>query len=149
MISTMDSSENARIVRLERQVDFLFQRLGINPEVALAEDDVLPPALYEAIARGKLIQAIKIYREATGVSLKDAKNAVEALAGKSRRLAGRPASPRIGRFRAAARTVHADEDREDDHQDGDHELPGAGEIMTRPMKHHRDTGHHRLAPTRG
>jgi hypothetical protein len=32
----MDSSDIDRIVRLERQVDFLFRRLGIDPELALA-----------------------------------------------------------------------------------------------------------------
>jgi hypothetical protein len=84
MISTMDSSDNDRIVQLERQVDFLFRRLGIDPDLALAQDDALPAALYDAIARGKLIQAIKIYRDTTGVSLKQAKEAVEAIAGRSR-----------------------------------------------------------------
>jgi len=84
MISSMDSSDNDRIVQLERQVDFLFRRLGIDPDLALAQDDALPAALYDAIARGKLIQAIKIYRETTGVGLKQAKDAVEAIAGRSR-----------------------------------------------------------------
>jgi len=84
MISIMDSSDNDRIVQLERQVDFLFRRLGIDPDLALAQDDALPAALYDAIARGKLIQAIKIYRETTGVGLKQAKDAVEAIAGRSR-----------------------------------------------------------------
>ena len=41
-----------------------------------------------------------------------------------------------------ARTVHAEEDRQDDHQHGDHELQGAGEVMRRPTEHHCDTGHH-------
>lgn len=81
----MDSSDIDRIVRLERQVDFLFRRLGIDPDLALADDGELPSALYDAIARGKLIQAIKIYRETTGVGLKEAKDAVDAMAGKSRR----------------------------------------------------------------
>ena len=84
MISSMDSSDDDRIVRLERQVDFLYRRLGIDPDLALAPDDVLPTALYDAIGRGKLIQAIKIYREATGVGLKEAKDAVDAIAGRSR-----------------------------------------------------------------
>ena len=56
-----------------------------DPDVALADDDALPSALYDAIARGKLIQAIKIYRETTGVGLKEAKDAVDAMAGKTRR----------------------------------------------------------------
>ena len=85
MIGAMDSSDTDRIVRLERQVDFLFRRLGIDPELALADDGELPSALYDAIARGKLIQAIKIYRETTGVGLKEAKDAVDAMAGSRRR----------------------------------------------------------------
>ena len=85
MINTMYSSDDDRIVRLERQVDFLFRRLGIDPDMALAQDDALPPALYDFIARGKLIQAIKIYRQTTGVGLKEAKDAVDAIAGRSRR----------------------------------------------------------------
>jgi Ribosomal protein L7/L12 C-terminal domain len=84
MINIMDSADDERIVRLERQVDFLFRRLGIDPDLALAQDDELPAALYDAIGRGKLVQAIKIYREATGVGLKDAKDAVDAIAGRSR-----------------------------------------------------------------
>jgi hypothetical protein len=39
-----------------------------------------PPALLNAIQRGKMIDAIKIYRETTGASLRDAKAAVEAIA---------------------------------------------------------------------
>jgi len=85
MIAAVDSSDIDRIVRLERQVDFLFRRLGIDPDLALADDGELPSALYDAIARGKLIQAIKIYRETTGVGLKEAKDAVDAMAGKARR----------------------------------------------------------------
>ena len=85
MIGAMDSSDTDRIVRLERQVDFLFRRLGIDPELALADDGELPSALYDAIARGKMIQAIKIYREPPGVGLKEAKDAVGAMAGSRRR----------------------------------------------------------------
>ena len=84
MINIMDSADDDRIFRLERQVDFLFRRLGIDPDLALAQDDELPAALYDAIGRGKLVQAIKIYREATGVGLKEAKDAVDAIAGRSR-----------------------------------------------------------------
>jgi hypothetical protein len=80
----MDSSDDDRIARLERQVDFLFRRLGIDPDLALAQDDALPAALYDAIARGKMVQVIKIYRETTGVGLKEAKDAFDAIAGRSR-----------------------------------------------------------------
>jgi ribosomal protein L7/L12 len=73
-----------RIVRLERMVDYLFQRLQIDPDAAFATEfmaggDGLPASFYEALARGKSIEAIKIYREVTGASLRDAKNAVDAM----------------------------------------------------------------------
>jgi hypothetical protein len=73
------------MIRLERKVDFLFQRLGIDPNEALTIDDGfgvgpgLPASFNEALARGKTIEAIKIYREATGAGLKEAKDAVEAM----------------------------------------------------------------------
>jgi large subunit ribosomal protein L7/L12 len=41
--------------------------------------------MYDLIARGKKIEAIKIYREATGVGLKEAKDAVDAIARRSGR----------------------------------------------------------------
>jgi large subunit ribosomal protein L7/L12 len=75
-----------RLIRLERQVDYLYQRLQIDPSAAFATDfagpvaDGLPSSFHEALARGKTIQAIKIYREATGVGLKEAKDAVDAMA---------------------------------------------------------------------
>jgi large subunit ribosomal protein L7/L12 len=81
----MDSSDDDRIARLERQVDFLFQRLGMDPDWALGQEDGLPPEIYELIARGKLIEAIKVYRQVTGAGLKEAKDAVDAIAGRSRR----------------------------------------------------------------
>lgn len=39
-----------------------------------------PPQVANAIQRGKLIEAIKIYRQMTGLDLKQAKAAVEAMA---------------------------------------------------------------------
>lgn len=41
---------------------------------------VIPPEIADALQRRKPIQAIKIYREMTGLSLKDAKTAVEGMA---------------------------------------------------------------------
>jgi ribosomal protein L7/L12 len=75
----MDSMDSDRIVRLERQVDFLFRRLGIDPQAALTDDNPLPESFYDALAKNKEILAIKIYREVTGVGLKQAKDAVEAM----------------------------------------------------------------------
>jgi Ribosomal protein L7/L12 C-terminal domain len=40
----------------------------------------IPPQLADALMRGKLIDAIKIYRSMTGLGLKEAKAAVEGMA---------------------------------------------------------------------
>jgi ribosomal protein L7/L12 len=77
-----------RLMRLERKVDYLFQRMGVDPSAAFAFDegtDVgagLPESFHEALARGKTIEAIKIYHDATGVGLKEAKRAVESMTGR-------------------------------------------------------------------
>jgi large subunit ribosomal protein L7/L12 len=65
----------ARVADLERRVAALDGEQGIAPG---------PPGQNPEIARlareGNLIQAIKLYREQTGVGLREAKDAVEALA---------------------------------------------------------------------
>jgi hypothetical protein len=117
----MQPEDDRRITRLESQVAYLLDHLGIDPATAAGDwstaaggwpaagpgmsgplpgdtfdpfngmprsgpvggplpAGVIPPELTEAIQRGKLIQAIKIYRQLTGVDLKQAKIAVEAMA---------------------------------------------------------------------
>jgi ribosomal protein L7/L12 len=98
-IAVMSSDSSDRLVRLERKVDFLFQRMGIDPNEALLAHDGfahdgfasssydsstappgLPSSFQDALSQGKLIEAIKIYRSATGAGLREAKQAVEAMA---------------------------------------------------------------------
>lgn len=76
----MDASDNDRLVRLERQVDFLFRRLGIDPNSVTGPDAPLPSSLHVAIAEGRMVEAVKIYRKATGAGLLEAKRAVDAMA---------------------------------------------------------------------
>jgi ribosomal protein L7/L12 len=67
------SRADKRIARVERKLDLILDHLG------LGEDD---PRMAEVAALrrdGKTIQAIKVYREATGVGLKEAKEAVERM----------------------------------------------------------------------
>jgi ribosomal protein L7/L12 len=66
-----------RIVRLEAQVEHLFKHLGIN----MTEDGTPTdnPRVVEALKRNNIIEAIKIYREITGVGLAEAKSAVEGI----------------------------------------------------------------------
>jgi ribosomal protein L7/L12 len=64
-----------RLAAVERKLDLIMAHLDIREP----EPDVPGAALQELLA-GRKIQAIKEYREATGVSLKEAKDAVELLA---------------------------------------------------------------------
>ena len=98
----MDSFDAQRIARLEFQVAYLYRHLGLDPEAAAnpapfggsapspfadavpAEfrtpaGPVLPPAFDDALRQGKLIVAIKMYREATGLGLAEAKAAVDEI----------------------------------------------------------------------
>lgn len=81
-------SDAENIAELQRQVrrqgeliDALYRQLGFGQldaaGIPTAEND---PLMIDAINSGNLIVAIKIYRERTGVGLKEAKDAVEAIA---------------------------------------------------------------------
>jgi ribosomal protein L7/L12 len=80
-MSSFEEQENAllrqRIVRLEAQMEFLFTHLG----VSMNEDgsQAVDPRIIEALKKNNLIEAIKIYREKTGMGLAEAKSAVEAI----------------------------------------------------------------------
>jgi ribosomal protein L7/L12 len=75
----MESLEE-RVARLERQVADLQRFLGIGSAPVQAGNQLLPPDFYQAMRQGRKIMAIKIYREATGVSLRMAKKAVDDMA---------------------------------------------------------------------
>jgi ribosomal protein L7/L12 len=64
-----------RLAAVERKLDLIMTHLGIREP----EPD-LPAAVLQELLAGRKIQAIKEYREATGVGLKEAKDAVELLA---------------------------------------------------------------------
>lgn len=68
-----------KVARLERKMDFILQHLGLEYD----EQDEPAPAyigqIKSLLQRGNKIEAIKIYREATGVGLAEAKAAVEAI----------------------------------------------------------------------
>jgi GDP-D-mannose dehydratase len=78
-MSTLDQQDIAslrqRINRLEAQVDYLYRFLGTSfVENSYATDD---PLVVDALRSKSLIEAIKVYRERTGVGLAEAKAAVE------------------------------------------------------------------------
>jgi ribosomal protein L7/L12 len=66
-----------RVVRLEAQVEFLFKHLGV--QMAADGSLVVDPRIIDALKKNNLIEAIKIYREITGVGLAEAKMAVEEI----------------------------------------------------------------------
>ncbi len=64
-----------RLVRLEAKVDLLMKHAGITYDPHAN----VPPGVLEALRAGQKIEAIKLYRRATGVDLKTAKEFVESL----------------------------------------------------------------------
>ena len=66
----------SRINELEDRLKFIYRRLNI--EYADPNSDpVLSPQIQEALRRGNKIEAIKIYREMTGVGLAEAKQVID------------------------------------------------------------------------
>ncbi len=77
-----------RIDRLERQVRYLLRYVGVDAEIAAADDAAFgtgpPPAsaspeIVALVRAGKPIQAIKVYRQMTGAGLKESKDAIDCL----------------------------------------------------------------------
>jgi len=67
------SRTDRRVARIEHKLDLILGHLGLTaPEPWSDEVNAL-------VRDGKKIQAIKVYREATGAGLKEAKEAVEKL----------------------------------------------------------------------
>ena len=66
----------SRINELEEKLQFLYRRLNIDYATPTAEPG-LAPEIQDALRRGNKIEAIKIYREMTGVGLAEAKDAID------------------------------------------------------------------------
>ena len=66
----------SRVRELEDKLEFLYRRLNIDYLDPNA-DPAFAPQVQEALRRGNKIEAIKIYRELTGVGLAEAKQAIE------------------------------------------------------------------------
>lgn len=71
-----------RVMELERKVDFLMQELSLTEKYQYSQPaDLVMEDIQILVRRGNLIQAIKLYRERTGVGLAEAKAAVERMKG--------------------------------------------------------------------
>jgi ribosomal protein L7/L12 len=63
----------SRVSRLDVKLDLLLKHAGVEYDPYKA----LPPEVIDALQNGQKIQAIKLYRKASGVGLKDAKDFIE------------------------------------------------------------------------
>ncbi|HYE74690.1 MAG TPA: ribosomal protein L7/L12 [Blastocatellia bacterium] len=63
----------SEVTRLERKIDLLLKHAGIDPNANI------PKEVIHAAQAGDKIKAIRLYREATGASLKEAKELVEGI----------------------------------------------------------------------
>ena len=70
----------SRINELEEKLQIVYRKLNMdyaNPNSAINSDPALSPQIQDALRRGNKIEAIKIYREMTGVGLAEAKQAID------------------------------------------------------------------------
>jgi large subunit ribosomal protein L7/L12 len=66
-----------RVEKLERLVARLMEEAGLEPDEEL--DPGSSPEIVDLIRRGEKLEAIRLYREKTGVGLKEAKAFIESL----------------------------------------------------------------------
>ena len=66
------ATQETRLLILERKINLILNHLGI-------KDDIQKGSVQELILRGQKIQAIKLYREISGLGLKEAKEAVDQM----------------------------------------------------------------------
>ena len=66
----------SRMNELEDRLKLLYERLGVD-YADPNSDPIHSPKIQEALRRGNKIEAIKIYRELTGVGLAEAKQAID------------------------------------------------------------------------
>ncbi|WP_431990424.1 hypothetical protein [Streptomyces albogriseolus] len=72
-LQTQLTRSERRVARVERKLDAVMRHVGLEEEVP-RRDEIL------ALVRdGKQVQAVKLYREATGAGLLEAKQAVDAM----------------------------------------------------------------------
>ncbi len=70
------SALKVRVAELEQKIDFLLRALHMQYAEEGSEEN---KQIEDLLRRGNKIEAIRIYRERTGVGLKEAKDAVEEI----------------------------------------------------------------------
>ncbi len=66
------NGQEARLLLLERKINLILNHLGI-------EDGATADVVRDLIMRGQKIEAIRLYRQQSGVGLKEAKEAVDQM----------------------------------------------------------------------
>ena len=79
-IARSGPSKSAQHRRLEAKLDAILTHFGITIPESISGGE-LSQAVRDLANQGRKIEAIKVYREETGVGLKEAKDAVEAYLG--------------------------------------------------------------------
>ncbi len=76
-----DMDSRQRIMDLERKVAFLLKELGLEEKEKAYVPDISPLLLeaHALVRQGRKIEAIKHYREKTGVSLAEAKAIIDKI----------------------------------------------------------------------
>jgi ribosomal protein L7/L12 len=64
-------SDTARLRSIERKLDLTLKQLGVDPNEGFDEQ------IKQLVQSGRKIEAIKLYRQQTGVGLKEAKENIE------------------------------------------------------------------------
>lgn len=70
----IDPATNARLTAIERKLDLVMKHLGLEE---LDPTDMEP--IRDLVRQNRKIEAIKLYRERTGVGLAEAKAAIDGL----------------------------------------------------------------------
>jgi hypothetical protein len=73
LLGRSGSDNSIRFKALERKLDLILERLGINP------NEGVDSQILELVKAGRKIEAIRLYREQTGAGLKESKDYVEGL----------------------------------------------------------------------
>ena len=73
--SRNEPTSAARIAAVERKLDLIMKHLGVADQLPPQDPEVV-----QHLMQGQKIQAIKVYRERTGVGLREAKDEVERIA---------------------------------------------------------------------
>ncbi|HMV29290.1 MAG TPA: hypothetical protein PKE23_07880 [Anaerolineales bacterium] len=66
----------SRVAELERKLDFLYRRMGIE---YVDDPGMIDSQIISLLKQGNKIEAIKVYRDLTNADLLDAKRAVEKI----------------------------------------------------------------------